>query len=125
MEREIRLNNSEMKLMQLLWQREESSAKELSLAAAEAYGWNKNTTYTILKGLVAKEYVSRSEPGFICKSCITVEETRRQETRGLIDRLFGGSPQLFFSSFLQDETLSDQEYTALRRLIDKENDKEE
>lgn len=122
MNKEIKLNNSEMRLMQLLWPAAKTTAKELTLLAAEQYGWNKNTTYTILKGLVGKGYVLRQEPDFCCTPAISVEETRRQETRGLIDRLFGGSPQLFFSSFLQDEALSDQELAALKRLIEEKEE---
>ncbi|MBQ5521543.1 MAG: BlaI/MecI/CopY family transcriptional regulator [Oscillospiraceae bacterium] len=41
--------------MELIWAVDGISEKELSLLAAEAIGWNKNTTYTILKKLVAKD----------------------------------------------------------------------
>lgn len=45
----IKLFESELKLMELLWAQEPTTAKELSLLAEEAYGWNKNTTYTVIK----------------------------------------------------------------------------
>ena len=45
------LFESEAKLMEILWERGPLPAKEVSLIAADTIGWNKNTTYTILKKL--------------------------------------------------------------------------
>jgi len=35
--------------MDIVWDKEPESAKEISLITAEKIGWNKNTTYTIKK----------------------------------------------------------------------------
>ena len=59
----MKLFDSELRLMELIWANDGCTAKELSLLAADQIGWNKNTTYTILKKLVAKEAVERIEPG--------------------------------------------------------------
>lgn len=104
--------------MDIIWAREPLSAKDVTLSAGERYGWNKNTTYTILKSLVEKGYVRRGEPNFICTSLVPIGQVRNTETRSLIDRLFGGSPSAFLSAFFEDEQLSDQDMDELRRLID-------
>ena len=49
---EKHLFDSELRLMELLWEQEPISAKELSLVAAARLNWNKNTTYTVIKKLV-------------------------------------------------------------------------
>jgi len=115
---EKKLFDSELKIMQLIWQNEPVSAKKVSLLADDAFGWNKNTTYTILKKLVEKGYVRRDEPGFLCTSLVSRDEVRRTEAKGLIDRLFGGSRKLLFSALLEDETLTPEEIDQLRQMID-------
>lgn len=114
-----RVFDSEMKVLELIWAHEPVSAKELSLLAAEAIGWNKNTTYTVLKKIEAKGYIRREEPGFLCTSLISREEIQKAEARGLIDKLFGGSREALFSALLSDETISREEIQELRRMIEK------
>lgn len=114
----LKLFDSEMKVMELIWANAPVSAKELSLLAALELDWNKNTTYTVIKKLVAKGYIRRDEPGFICTPLITKDDVRRAETQGLIDRLFGGSKKALFSSLLEDEKLSEKELEELRKLIE-------
>ena len=115
----MKLFDSEMKVMELIWTKGSVSAKELSLLAASELEWNKNTTYTVIKKLVAKGYIRRDEPGFICTPLISKEDVRRAETQGLIDRLFGGSKKALFSALLEDEKLSEKELEELRKMIDK------
>ncbi len=115
----IRLYDGELKLMELLWQHESIRAKDLSVLAAQAVGWNKNTTYTVLKKLVEKGAVCREEPGFLCTPLVRREDVARAETDSLIGRLYGGSRRAFFASFLEDERLSPQEIAEIRKLLEK------
>jgi predicted transcriptional regulator len=116
---DFKLYDSELKLMELLWAMEPVTAKELSLLAAERIGWNKNTTYTIIKKLVEKEVVKRSEPGFVCTSFIKREEVQKAETSSLIERFYQGSKHAFFASFLKEENLTQEEYDELKALIER------
>lgn len=116
---DMKLFDSELKLMELLWESAEPlTAKDVSLIAADRIGWNKNTTYTILKKLVDKGALRREEPGFHCIPLVTQEEVRRTETRSLIDRLFGGSRRALLSALLEDEAVTQSEIDELRQLID-------
>lgn len=114
-----KLFDSELKLMQILWEHGTISAKQVSLIAGETVGWNKNTTYTVLKKLEAKGFICREEPGFLCTALYTKEEIQQSEARSLLDKLFNGSKKALFSALLQDETLSDQEIRELREMIEK------
>lgn len=114
-----KLFDSEFKVMELIWAHEPISAKELSILAEKEYAWNKNTTYTVIKKIEAKGYIKRTEPGFICSSLISRNDVCKNETQGLIDKLFGGSKKALFSALLEDEKLSQSEIDELRRLIDK------
>ena len=110
----IRLFDSEIRLMELLWECGPIKAKALSLLAAERIGWNKNTTYTILTKLVDKGAVTRDEPGFLCTPAITRLQVQRGETASLIGKLFQGSRRAFLSAFLDGEALSAEEIDVLK-----------
>ncbi|EHL05782.1 transcriptional regulator, BlaI/MecI/CopY family [Desulfitobacterium hafniense DP7] len=105
--------------MEILWNNEPINAAQLSVLATEKIGWNKNTTYTIINKLIKKQVILRTEPGFVCSSLIKKEDVKRAETELLIKRLFDGSKLAFFAAFLENETLSEQELSELRALIEK------
>ncbi len=115
----MKIFDSEMKIMELIWKHEPVSAKELSLLAQQETGWNKNTTYTVIKKLIDKGFVRREEPGFVCASLVTKAEIQKSETRGLLDRFFSGSKKALFSALLEDEDLSETELAELRSMIDR------
>ena len=114
----IRLFESELKVMEVLWREGAVTAKRVVEALEKQVGWNKNTTYTVIKKCVDKGAIAREEPGFVCRPLISQNEGRRQETDALIDRLFGGSKELFFAS-LTDGRLNEEECEELNRLIEK------
>lgn len=118
----IRLYDSELKLMEILWESSPITAKEVSALAAEKIGWNKNTTYTILKKLAAKGYIRRTEPGFVCTPLITRQNAQQAESENLIGRLFDGSKKAFLSSFINGKKLTPEEAETLRSLIEKNGD---
>ncbi len=115
----IKLFDSELKVMEVIWEKEPISAKEVSLLLGDRIGWNKNTTYTIIKKLVEKGLVERQEPNFICSSRIKREEARQAETKSLIERFYQGSKKKFFAAFLQNEKLSEEELQELKEMIEK------
>ena len=114
-----KLFDSEIKVMEIIWEKGPLSAKEISLIAAASIGWNKNTTYTVIKKLEAKGFIRRDEPGFICTPLVTREEVQKQETESLINRFFGGSKKALFSALIDKEDLTDEQAEELQRLIDK------
>ena len=114
----VKLFDSELKIMDIVWEREPVSAKEISLIAADTIGWNKNTTYTIIKKLIEKNAIVRTEPNFVCTSLIKKEDVQKAETMNLIDKLYNGSKKAFFAAFIE-ENISEDELAELRELIEK------
>ena len=111
------LFDSEFKVMEIVWQHAPITAKDISVIAASTIGWNKNTTYTVLKKLVEKGVIERQEPHFVCVATVTREQVRQTEARSLLDRLFGGSKAALFSSLLEDEELTQDELDELTALL--------
>lgn len=115
---EEKLFDSEAKVMQILWDKGAISAKEVSLIAADTIGWNKNTTYTIIKKLEAKGFIRRDDPGFICTPLVSKKQIQKTEAASLVKKVFNGSRQALFSALLTDEPLTENEIQELRKLID-------
>ena len=46
---DIKLFDSELKVMGVLWKRGDTTAKKISDILKEEVGWNMNTTYTLIK----------------------------------------------------------------------------
>ena len=113
-----KLFESEAKVMKIIWAKAPICAKDISLIAAETIGWNKNTTYTVIKKLEAKGFVKREDPGFICKPLVSQNQMQKVEAASLVKKVFGGSRKALFSALLEDEPLSDEEIKELRKLID-------
>lgn len=114
-----KLFDSEAKVMEILWEEGPLSAKEISLIAERTIGWNKNTTYTVIKKLEAKGFLRRSEPGFLCTPLVSRNQVRKAEAASLVKKVFGGSRKALFSALLEDEPLSEEEIATLRELIDR------
>ncbi len=114
-----RLFDSEAKVMEIIWAKAPISAKEISLIAGDTIGWNKNTTYTVIKKHEAKGYIKRDDPGFICTPLVSRSEVQISEAETLVNKVFGGSRRALFSALLENEPLSEDELDELRRLIDK------
>ena len=114
---ENKLFDSELKVMEVLWEQGECSARTIVEILAGQIGWNKNTTYTVIKKCIEKGAIERTEPGFLCKPLITRDEVQQSETEQLIDKMFGGSSELFFSAFLKNKGISKEEAEHLIKMI--------
>ncbi len=113
-----KLFDSEAKVMEIIWKKSPISAKEISLIAAETIGWNKNTTYTVIKKLEAKGFIQRNDPGYICVPLVSQNEMQKVEVSSLVKRVFGGSRKALFSALLEEEPLSAKEINEMLKLID-------
>lgn len=113
----MKLFDSELKVMEVLWEHGEKPAREIVDVLAERIGWNKNTTYTVIKKCIEKGAIEREEPNFLCRPLVTRDEVAQSETEQLIDKMFGGSSELFFSSFLKNQGISETDAARLAQMI--------
>lgn len=114
----MKLFDSELKVMSVLWRMGDKTAKEISSILNQETGWNQNTTYTVIKKCIAKGAVERREPNFLCRALVSKAEIQEAETDELIGKLFDGSPDLLFASLLSSRKLSQEQLARLREIVD-------
>lgn len=115
----IKIFNSEMHLMNKIWDEGTIKASDLANWALENLGWKKNTTYTVIKKLVDKQAIRREESDFVLTPLVTREEIAEEETNELVLKLFKGNRSLFLTSLLENQEFTKDEIKKLRELIDK------
>lgn len=113
---ELRLHEGELNIMELLWSNKELAAKDISKIIKEYIGWEKNTTYTVIKRLIDKGAVQRTDPNFICSALVSQRSVREIETKRLIDQFYNGSLQTFISEYLKNQSLSAGDIAELQKL---------
>ncbi len=116
----IKLFESELKVMDLLWKEGDMPAKEIALQLKQQIGWSKTTTYTVLKKCVEKQAISRTEPGFVCKPLISRAEVQKAETKELIDRMYGGSEDLLIACLLGKQEMTSEDIARLRKIVEEQ-----
>ena len=115
----IKLFDSEWKVMDVLWRRgTDTPAREVARELEGLVGWNKNTTYTVLKKCVEKGAVERREPHFLCRAPGPPGGGERPAAGGPGGKGFYGSASLLFASLLSGKSLSPEEVQRLRALVD-------
>ncbi|HHU72653.1 MAG TPA: BlaI/MecI/CopY family transcriptional regulator [Clostridiales bacterium] len=103
--------------MELLWSNKNLAAKDIAKIIKEYIGWEKNTTYTVIKRLIDKGAIKREEPGFICKASISKRTVQNIETKALLNKLFNGSLATFMSDYLKNQDLTRAELLELERIV--------
>lgn len=118
----IKLFDSELKVMEILWEVGRSEAKNICDIANERIGWNKNTTYTVIKKLVDKKAILREEPKFLCTPLISKDQASLMEAENVLNRFFDGSVRHLFASFLSNEKVSEKDIAELKKMIEEYED---
>ncbi len=113
----IKLFDSELRVMEVLWKEGDLAAGQLAKILKDEIGWNRNTTYTVIKKCVEKGAIERREPNFICSPLVSKEQVQNYETEELIGKMFDGSKEKFFAAFLDGKKLSKEEIESLKQMI--------
>ena len=115
-----KLGKVQLQIMQILWERGEATAREITDALNLAEPIAHSTTQTLLRKLEAKHAVAHivKDRVFVFRPLSQEADTRESAARDLLTRVFGGSVYGLVSHLLKHEAVSGDELTRLRKLID-------
>lgn len=115
---DIKLFDAELKVMGVLWNEGVCPARQVAEVLKGEYGWNINTTYTLIKRCIKKGAIERSEPNFMCRALIPKEEVQESETNELINKIFDGSVDKLFAALLSKKKLSAEQIEKLKKIVE-------
>ena len=121
---EIKIFDSELLLMEYLWEHGPCIAAALAGEFLKRYNWKKSTTYIVLKRLEGKGAISREYPKYLVTPIVTRQQVQSAETNTLVDRMFGGSFASLFANFLNSDQLSAKTLDELQAMIDEKRNKD-
>lgn len=114
---EVKLFDSELKVMGVLWREGDVTAKHIAEVLKEEVGWNKNTTYTLIKRCIQKGAIERSEPKFMCHALIPKELVQEAEIDELINKIYDGSADKLFAALLGRKKISREQIESLKQMV--------
>lgn len=117
-EETTKLFDSELKVMNVLWKDGDVPAKYIADILNKELGWNKNTTYTLIKRCMKKGAIERSEPNFMCHALIPKQKVQEAETNELIDKVYDGSVDKLFAALLGRKKLSAKQIEKLKQIVE-------
>ncbi len=115
---EIKLFDSELKVMGVLWREGDITAKQISDILKKEVGWNMNTTYTLIKRCISKGAIERREPHFVCHALIPREEVQAAETDEFIDKIYDGSVDKLFAALIGRKKFSAEQIAQLKKIVE-------
>lgn len=117
----VNLTDAELRLMEVVWQRGESTVADVAESVPQlAY----STVLTTLRILEEKGYLTHTKEGraFVYAPVVDRTEASRSAVRHLLNRFFGNRPDLLVLNMMEDEAISSGELERLKKLINEEKE---
>lgn len=112
---QCKLGEMEQRLAELIWANAPLSSRALTELCADAFGWKRTTTYTMLKRLCDRG-IFANDSGTVCVQ-IAQNEFLAMQGEEFLNQTFGGSLPQFFAAFTRRNKLTNAEIDELQRLI--------
>ena len=115
------LTEAELRLMDVIWRKGSATVAEVAEALPRQLPLAYNTVLTTMRILEDKGYVrhTKSKEGraFLYHPVVDQKEASRNAVRRVLSRFFRNSPEELVLNLLEDEDLSEQELTRIRKRI--------
>ena len=115
------ISDAESVVMDVLWRsRAPMSAEDVVAALASSSDWREATIKTLLNRLLGKRAISATRDGkrYLYSARLKREDYVHTESKGLIDRLFGGRVAPLVAHFSEAGKLIKKDLAELKRLIE-------
>ncbi|HET9836173.1 MAG TPA: BlaI/MecI/CopY family transcriptional regulator [Rhodanobacteraceae bacterium] len=114
------ISEAESRVMEVLWRQAPRSSEEIVAGLQRTSDWHEKTIRTLLGRLLRKGAVRAEREGrrYLYAPVLTREQWQAQESRSLLDRVFGGRVGPLLAHFSRSEKLSAKDIAELRKLID-------
>ena len=114
-----RISDAEHAVMEVLWQRSPLTAADVADALSDDRDWTLQTVKTLLSRLTNKGAVSYDQDGrrYLYSPILAREDYVGDESRRLVDRLFGGRAAPLIAHLAERQEFSAEDIAQIERLI--------
>lgn len=113
----MHLTEAERKVMEVLWDHGDMTAKDVAQELKTRVGWSKTTSYTMLSRCEGKQLLSREEPGYRCIAAVSREQAAEWETEELLQNNYNGSADVLVAALVGQKKLSLKQLEKLYRQL--------
>jgi predicted transcriptional regulator len=118
------LTDSEQRIMEILWQKKHASVRDIADTLSEEKATAYTTVQTMCKILAEKGYADFHKEGkaFIYSPKISQKEARKSALISLLNKFFGGSPEVLAQHLMQETDIELDDLAELQKQIDRADD---
>jgi len=111
-----KLSETEMEIMQAVWELATPVSVAQLLEVFEQRGWKTSTLSTMMNRLIEKGFLTKSMNGKmnLYTPTLTFTAYKEHETQSFLGRLFNGKVKNFIASLVDDEELSKDDIKELK-----------
>lgn len=119
------LGRVQLLIMQVLWDRQQATAREITDALNKKEPIAHSTVQTLLRGLEDKGSVTHATEGrtFVFRPLVDEEKFKQRATSELLQRVFGGDAATLVAHLLKEKSVSPKEIDDIRKLINRRGKK--
>ncbi len=119
-EDKIPLSRSERELMELVWDKAESTVMEIAQLINQRRPVARNTVRTLMERMEEKGWITHRVEGRSYVYCAVVprEESLGQRVLDMVDKACGGNPEKLMMALLEYRGLSEEEAKRIRTMLD-------
>lgn len=113
------ISEAESRVMEVLWRKAPQTSEDIVAAVQQGSDWHEKTIRTLLGRLLGKGAVSAEKDGrrYLYAPVLSREQWQSQESRSLLDRVFGGRLGPLLAHFSEHEKLGAKDVAELRKLL--------
>ena len=112
-----KIHEGEYRFCLILWDHEPVTAARVAKLCLEELGWNRSSTYTVIKRL-GERGILKNENGLIT-ALVSKDEAQAYEIDELVEKKFEGSLPTFIAAFTKRQDLSEHELDEVQQMIDR------
>lgn len=114
------ISEAESRVMEALWRKAPQSSEDIVAFVQRDSDWHEKTIRTLLGRLLGKGAVSVEKDGrrYLYSPTLSRGQWQSQESRSLLDRVFGGRLSPLLAHFSEHEKLGAKDIAELRKLLD-------
>ena len=117
------ISEAELEVMKVIWELSETTSAQIVERLTQTTVWKPKTVHTLISRLVAKDAIKAERTGskaFVYSALVSEQEYKAYANNSLLQKLYNGSINLMFTSFIKEQKLSKSEIDRLKKLLDEE-----